>query len=188
MRTHIVYNVKHYRWHKARLVANGNLTDVPIDSVYSGVVSLRGFYMCLFIAELNGLQSYATDIGNAYLEGFTNERLYVKAGKEFGDQEGHLLIVSRSLYGLRTLGVRWSETLGRCLTKLGFERSKCEDNIWIRNAGDHYELVATYVNYLLICLKGPLKLLSDLQGEPFNFKLKGTEKIENTVHLGTSFS
>ena len=76
----------------------------------------------------------------------------------------------------------------KCLTKLGFERSKCEDDIWIRDAGDHYELVATYVDDLLICSKDPMKLLSDLQGEPFNFKLKGTEKIKDTVHLGTSFS
>ena len=135
LRTHLVYDVKHNGWYKARLVANGNLTKVPIDSVYSGVVSLRGFCMCLFIAELNGLQLYATDIRDAYLEGFTSKRLYVKAGKEFGDQEGHLLIVSRSLYGLRTSGVRWSETLRQCLTKLGFERSKCEDDIWIRDEG-----------------------------------------------------
>ena len=55
LRTHLVYNVKHDGRHKARLVANGHLTDVPIDSVYSGVVSLHGFRMCLFIAELNGL-------------------------------------------------------------------------------------------------------------------------------------
>ncbi len=144
--------------------------------------------MCLFIAELNSLQSYATDIGNAYIKGFTSEQLYVKARKEFGNQKGNLSIVSRSLYGLRSSGVRWSETLGQCLTKLGFKRSKCEENIWICNAGDQYKLVGTYVDDLLICWKDPLKLLLDLQGEPFNFKLKGTKKIKNTVHLGTSFS
>jgi hypothetical protein len=43
IRFHLVFDVKHDRRHKARLVADGNLTDIPIDSVYSGVVSLQGF-------------------------------------------------------------------------------------------------------------------------------------------------
>jgi len=37
---HLVYAVKHDGRHKARLVAGGHLTDTPIDSVYSSVVSL----------------------------------------------------------------------------------------------------------------------------------------------------
>ena len=68
IQVHFVYDVKHDGRHKARCVTGGHLTDVPIESVYSGVVSLRGFKMVLFLAELNGLETYATDIGNAYLE------------------------------------------------------------------------------------------------------------------------
>ena len=41
IRTHLVYAVKHDGRHKARMVADGHLTDVPLESVYSGVVSLR---------------------------------------------------------------------------------------------------------------------------------------------------
>jgi hypothetical protein len=43
IRVHIAYNVKHDGRHKARLVADGHLTDIPVDSVYSGIVSLQGF-------------------------------------------------------------------------------------------------------------------------------------------------
>ena len=42
IRVHLVFDVKHDGRHKARLVADGHLTEVPVDSVYSGVVSLRG--------------------------------------------------------------------------------------------------------------------------------------------------
>ena len=38
IRVHLVYAVKHDGRHKARLVADGHLTDVPMESVYSGVV------------------------------------------------------------------------------------------------------------------------------------------------------
>ena len=55
IRTHFVIGVNHYGRHKSRLVANGHLTDVSLSSVYSGVVSLRGIMLVLFIAELNSL-------------------------------------------------------------------------------------------------------------------------------------
>ena len=65
IRAHFVFDVKHDRRHKARLAADGHLTDVPLSSVYSGVVSLRGIRLVLFLAELNGLGSWGTDIGDA---------------------------------------------------------------------------------------------------------------------------
>jgi hypothetical protein len=35
IRVHLIFAVKHNGRHKSRLVADGQLTDVPIDSVYS---------------------------------------------------------------------------------------------------------------------------------------------------------
>ena len=80
-----VYNVKHDGWHKTRIVTGGHLTDIPMESVYSGVVSLRGIQLLVFLAELNGLQAWATDISSAYLQARTKEKLYLIAGPEFGD-------------------------------------------------------------------------------------------------------
>ena len=45
IRVHLIYDVKHNGRHKARLVAGGHLTDVPMESVYSGVVSLCGLHI-----------------------------------------------------------------------------------------------------------------------------------------------
>ena len=53
---HFVYDVKHDRRHKARLVAGGHRTSTPIDSVYSGVVSLMGVRMVTLLAELNDME------------------------------------------------------------------------------------------------------------------------------------
>jgi hypothetical protein len=98
IRAHLVFDVKHDRHHKARYVAGGHLTDIPNESVYSGVVSLRGLRMVAFLSELNGLDLWATDIGNAYLEAKTSELLFIIAGPEFGDLEGHMLIIYKVLY------------------------------------------------------------------------------------------
>jgi len=56
IRVHMVYAVKHDGRHDAQLVAGGHLTETPIDSVHSSVVSLRGVRLLAFIGELNGLK------------------------------------------------------------------------------------------------------------------------------------
>ena len=39
-----------------------------------------------FLAELNGLELWGTDIGNAYLESYTSEKVCIIAGPEFGPE------------------------------------------------------------------------------------------------------
>ena len=185
IKVHLVFAVKHDGRHKARLVSRGDLTDIPLDSVYAGVVSLRGLRMCLFIAELNGMTAYATDIGNAYLEATTNEKVCIKAGSEFGDREGHLLIIYKALYGLRSSGRRFGDLLASCLKDLGFIPSKAEPEIFIRKEKDHYSYVACYVDDLAVVMKEPETFLKILQSEPYNFKLKGSGPM--SFHLGCGF-
>jgi hypothetical protein len=54
----------------AQLVAGGHLTDPNTKSVYSGVVSLRGIRLIVFFAELNNLELWGANVGNASLEDF----------------------------------------------------------------------------------------------------------------------
>jgi hypothetical protein len=77
---HFIYDVKHALYLKSQLVAEGNLTTPPKDSVYSGVMMLRLLCICMFHAKLNGLKVEAADVGNAYLEAYTKEKLYIIAG------------------------------------------------------------------------------------------------------------
>jgi hypothetical protein len=55
--THLVYDCKHDGRHKARMVADGHLTDFPLESMYSGVVSLRGLRIVTFLSELPSLHT-----------------------------------------------------------------------------------------------------------------------------------
>ena len=48
------------------------------------------------------MEVWQTDVGNAYLEAYTTEKVYVIAGGEFGDKEGHVFIIIKALYGLKT--------------------------------------------------------------------------------------
>ena len=62
-------------------------------------VSLSGICLVTFIAKLNDLQYCATDIGNAYLEAKTTEKVYIITGSEFGKLENHVLVIYKALYG-----------------------------------------------------------------------------------------
>ena len=74
IKVHLVFAVKFDGRHKARLVADGHLTPEPIENIYSGVVSLRNLTLVIFLGKLNNLELWGADIGNAYLEAFTDER------------------------------------------------------------------------------------------------------------------
>ena len=131
IRVRMIYDVKHDGRHKARLVASGHLTDIPLESVYSGVVSLRGLRLVVFLAEHNDLELWGTDITSAYLEAFTAEKVCIKAGPEFGKLNGHWLVIKKALYGLRSSGARWHERLADCLRDEGWMSCRADPDIWI---------------------------------------------------------
>ena len=136
-------------------VADGCKTDTPLESVYSGVVTLRGIRMVIFLKGLNGLELWATYIGNAYLKVKTKEKAYIIAGKEFGELEGHTLIIHKLLYGLRSSGLRWHEILADYLRDMGFFPCKVEPDIWMREKDAMYEYITVYVDDLAIATKKP---------------------------------
>jgi hypothetical protein len=181
---HLVFDVKHDGCHKAQYVAGGHLTNVPNESVYSGIVSLQGLRMVAFLSELNGLDLWATDIGNAYLEAKMSELLFIVSSPEFGDLEGHMLVINKVLYGHRSSGLRWHEYFSACLRDMGFVPCKAEPDIWMRRVDNHYEYITTYVDDLAISSKYPKAITNTLMNK-YNFKLKGNGEIE--YHLGMSF-
>ena len=97
IRVHLIFAVKHDGRDKARLVAGGHLPPDPIESIYSGIVSIRSLRLVIFLAKLNNLEVWGADIGNAYLEVKTKEKLYIVAGPEFKELEGHILVVYKAL-------------------------------------------------------------------------------------------
>ena len=57
----------------------------------------------------------AGDVGNAYLEAYTTEKVYFIAGPAFGDKEGHTIIIVKALYRLKSSRARfhylWADTM-----------------------------------------------------------------------------
>ena len=103
IRVHLILAVKYDGRHKARVVADGHLTAEPVESIYSGVFSLRNLRLVIFLGKLNNFELWGADIDNAYLKAATEENLYIVGGPEFEDWEGYVITFSKALYGLSHL-------------------------------------------------------------------------------------
>ena len=186
IRVHFVYAVKHDGRFKARLVADGHLTKEPVESIYSGVVSLRSLRMVVFLSQLNNLEIWGADVGNAYLEAYTDEKLCIMAGPEFKELQGHLLIMVKALYGTRSGGARWHDRLFDILQEMKFKPSKADPDVWMRPepGGTCYEYIAVYVDDLAIAAKDSQAFCNELK-KKYNLKLKGVGPLE--YHLGCTY-
>ena len=157
IKVHLVFAVKFDGRHKARLVADGHLAPEPIENIYSGVVSLRNLRLVIFLGRLNHLDLWGVDIGNAYLEAFTDEKIYIVDGPEFQELEGYILIFLKALYGLKSSGKRWAEVIHGILRDMEVLPLKADPYIWIRKAPNLrcYEYIAVYVDDLCIAAESP---------------------------------
>ena len=140
----------------------------------------------IFLAELNNLEIWGTNIGNTYLEAYTTEKVAIIAGPEFGPLQGHTLLVSRALYGLRMSGKMRHQRFAACLEEEGFSPCKAKPDIWMRPtaSGNSYEYVGVYVDDLAMAMENPKEFVDKLIND-YKFKLKGTGPIE--FHLGCDF-
>ena len=179
IRVHFVYAVKHDGKFKARLVADGHLTKEP-------VVSLRNLRTVVFLSQLNDFEIWGADVGNAYLEAYTDQKLCIIAGPEFKELQGHLLIMIKALHGTRSGGARWHDRLFDILQELRFKPSKADPDVWMRpEPGETcYEYIAVYVDDLAIAAKDPQAFCNELK-KRYNLKLKGVGPLE--YHLGCTY-
>ena len=160
---HFIFDVKFDGHCKARLVANGSKMEQPKDDIFLGVIGLESVWLTFLIAQMNGLQVCAADIGNAFLYGQTREKVYIKAGHEFGAGiTGQPLIIDKGLYGLWSSSTQFHEHLLHKLRSMEYKPSKADPDLWIKDCGTHYEYIAHYVDDVLAFGKDPMSMILEL--------------------------
>ena len=125
-------------------------------------------------------------IGNAYLEAFTDEKLYIVAGPEFEELEGYVLIFIKALYGSKSSGKRWAEVIHSILIDIKFTTSKADPCIWLRKAPNLWsdEYISIYVDDLCIAAESPSAIIEIFETK-YNLKFKGDGKL--SYHLGADY-
>ena len=93
-------------------------------------MSIWSVCLILLIAELNNLTIYQADVGNAYLEAYTKEKIYFVARKEFTTfrMQGHMVIISKALCRLQTSGKQFGAVFTDTLHIEEFTHCKANSN------------------------------------------------------------
>jgi hypothetical protein len=182
----VIYDVKHDLRRKTRIVIGGHKVDATGHSRYSSVVQLASIRLLNIIAKSQDLKCLAGDIGNAYLNAETQEKVYVICGKEFGPElEGRIAIVKKGLYGLKTSGNRWHAHFANTLHSMGFIPTRFDPDVWLRLRDDKsgYDYISTYVDDFLITARDPWPFMKQLQEV---YKIKDPDSP--TMYLGALYT
>ena len=73
--------------------------------------------MAFVLAAMNNLKVCAANISTAFLYRKTREKVYIIAGKEFGEYAGKRMVIDKGLYGLKTSSAIFHESLSSKLRK-----------------------------------------------------------------------
>eukprot|EP00957_Ditylum_brightwellii_P137097 10453404-Ditylum_brightwellii.AAC.2 len=90
---HMVFDVKQDLRQKAHLVAGSHLVDVLDNEVCSSTVKGISVKLLHIIAHSETLDVLCSDIDNVYVNTHTTEKVYDKAGLEFGEENVGKIIV-----------------------------------------------------------------------------------------------
>jgi Reverse transcriptase (RNA-dependent DNA polymerase) len=185
---HMIFDVKlgeNFR-RKARYVAGGHMTKPPASITYSSVVSRESVRIMLLIAALNDLEVLSADIQNAYLHAPCRERIWVRAGPEFGTDEGSVMLIVRALYGLKSSGAAFRSMLADHLHDMSFRSSRGDPDVWYRPAikpdgTEYYEYILVYVDDIFAISNNPKQAMDQIQEL---FKFKNDEVKTPDMYLG----
>ena len=175
---HLIFDVKlsdNFR-RKARLfVADGHLVETPAAITYSTVVTRDSVRILLMIAALNGLAVMGADIQNAFLSAPNLEKNWIRAGPEFGAEQGKVFIVVRALYGLKSACAAFRAFMAKKLDEAGFSSSQADPDVWLRPAvkedgSDYYEYIIMYVDDVLAISHDATRILKGLEGDTIRYK------------------
>ena len=140
------------------------------------------------IAALNGLEILACDIQNAYLTVKCRELIWTTAGPELRLEEGSIMVIKISIYGLKSSGAEFRDKLLILLHNIGYTPSKADPDLWMRPAiksdgTEYYECALVYVDSVLVirCV-----LIKTIEGIKCLFKLKGYKVEPPNMYLGES--
>ena len=109
----------------------------------------------MLVAEVNALKTMVGDVGNAYLEAYSQEKVYFIAGPEFSLLQGHRMIIIKVVYGLIRSSLRYHKYFADTMRDIGFIQCKSDTNMWLKHCGTHYKYICLYVNDLRIMSKNP---------------------------------
>ena len=78
------------------------MVDSRGEETYSSVVTKLSVRILMVLYEQNRLSLMTGDVSNAFLNAPETEKVYPRAGKEFGERCGSTLIIKKAVYVMKS--------------------------------------------------------------------------------------
>jgi hypothetical protein len=157
------------RW-KSRLVARGdqqrwvrlndqdNDDDNAEDNYYSPTAQVEVVRAVLQTAVMLDYEINLVDISNAYLKAHMQKKVYLRVPHGFAIPDGMdpkttVLLVVKSLYGMRESALLWNTKLHGWLVQMGFERLKVDPCVRVYRHPITGAIIGVYVDDLIIATR-----------------------------------
>ncbi|GKB71616.1 ribonuclease H-like domain-containing protein [Tanacetum coccineum] len=147
--------------YKARLIAKGfgQKEGIDYEETFSPMVKMSIVRGLINLAIQKDWKIYQMDVNNAFLYGDLKEEVYMLPPPGFFKKSERLI---KSLYGLKQAPRQLNQKLLEALLEAGFEQSKNDHSVFIKNKGD--------VNLYLLVYVDDLVITGNNNGEIDNFK------------------
>ena len=175
-----VFDVKPGGRRKGRLVIGGHMVDTDNIACYAPVVKTESVRMIQAIAQKNGLGVVTGDVSSAYLNAKARELIWTKAGPEFGNDEGKIILIRRALYGLRSSAAAWAQHLSGTLRSMGFKPSRADRMVGMKIADGEISYILVHTDDFLVAAKRLERFVEQLRN---TYALKDVES-EGSRYLG----
>jgi hypothetical protein len=194
---HMIYDIKLQDLrHKARLVAGGHVVDSSNHITYSSTIQDISVRLLMIVAAQNSLDTMVGDIATAFPTAPCAEKVWSRAGPEFGDKRDSIVVLQRALYGLATASRSFHEFFGDCLRQMGFKPTRADQDLWYRKSDDYngYDYIATHVDDIIIAAKRPAEYMTQIEHEfavrnkedtPSYYLGNDVKRVGNRFHISS---
>lgn len=137
--------------YRARLVAKGYSQRYGIDyeDTFSPVVRYSTLRTLIALAVEKDLMIDHLDVKTAFLNGDLKETIYMESPLD-PLEDGKVLKLKKSLYGLKQSSRAWYEKINDVLIKMGFSVNSYEPCVFIKGKGENLVIIALWVDDLYL--------------------------------------
>lgn len=135
---------------KARFVALGNRQVEGLDygDTFAPTGKPTSLRLLVAMASIHGWDIHQMDAVTAFLNGILEEEIYIEQpeGYVIEGQEGKMLRLNRSLYGLKQSPKIWQDDVQEYLVSIGFVQCQIDHCTYIRTDNNLQKFTAVYVH------------------------------------------
>ena len=135
--------------YKARFVVKGftQIYGLDFDETYASVVKAPSYRLLFALQARFKWKCHQMDIKTAFLNGNVEHEIYVEPPEGFPEDDDKVLLLKRSLYGLKQSPRLWYLCLRGFLEEIGWKASEYDQSVFIHPDGMY---LGVYVDDLLI--------------------------------------